>query len=276
MEAGFEGAGAVVTGAGSGIGKLIAEKLAQGGAKVAVWDIDGPAARESAKEIRDVGGEAQAFEVDCGDFEEVLSAAGPTMAFLGHLNILVNDAGVVAGKLFSDLSEREVERVFDVNSLSLFWTNKAFMAELEKSRRAVTVTVASAAGLIGSARLTAYSASKFAAVGFTSSLRNELKKEGSHVKTLLVCPYYISTGMFEGVKTKIPALLPIQRPERVAREVVRAIRLGRERLILPPFASLAGFIANCPARLADGMENIFGINSCMDEFVGRKKTNERI
>ncbi|MBR6440135.1 MAG: SDR family NAD(P)-dependent oxidoreductase, partial [Aeriscardovia sp.] len=134
MEAGFEGAGAVVTGAGSGIGKLIAEKLAQGGAKVAVWDIDGPAARETVKEIRDAGGEAAAFEVDCGDFGRVHSASGPTMSFLGHLNILVNDAGVVAGKLFSDLSQKDRERVFKVNSLSLFWTNKAFLGELEKSR----------------------------------------------------------------------------------------------------------------------------------------------
>ncbi|MBR6440377.1 MAG: SDR family NAD(P)-dependent oxidoreductase, partial [Aeriscardovia sp.] len=131
-----------------------------------------------------------------------------------------------------------------------------------------------AAGLIGSARLTAYSASKFAAVGFTSSLRNELKKEGSHIKTLLVCPFYISTGMFEGVKTRIPSLLPILRPEKVAEEVVKAIRLGRERLILPPFAAVAGFVANSPVPLADRIENIFGINSCMDEFVGRRRANE--
>ena len=274
MEADFEGAGAIVTGAGSGIGRLIAEKLSQRGAKVAVWDIDGPAAVETVKEIRDIGGEAEAFKVDCADFKSVLRAAGPTMSFLRHLNILVNNAGVVAGKRFADLKEREIERVFSVNSLSLFWTNKAFLGELEKSRRAVTVTVASAAGLIGSARLTAYSASKFAAVGFTSSLRNELKKEGSHVRTLLVCPFYISTGMFEGVRTKIPELLPILRPEKVADEIVKAIRLGRQRLILPPFAALAGFVANCPPPLADRLENVFGINSCMDDFTGRKKADE--
>ncbi|MBQ1803177.1 MAG: SDR family NAD(P)-dependent oxidoreductase, partial [Aeriscardovia sp.] len=154
----FEGAGAVVTGAGSGIGKLIAKKLASQGAKVAAWDIDGPAVRETVKEIRDVGGESAYLEVDCGDFEQVLEASKLSMRFLGRLNILVNDAGVVVGKNFEELSEKEVERVFRVNALSLFWTNKVFLKYLKKSRRSISVTVASAAGLIGSARLTAYSA----------------------------------------------------------------------------------------------------------------------
>ena len=111
-------------------------------------------------------------------------------------------------------------------------------------------------------------------MGFTSSFRNELKKEKCQVRTLLVCPFYISTGMFEGVKTKIPSLLPILKPESVADKIVEAINKGKERLILPPFAGLAGFIANSPVFLADRIENIFGINSCMDEFVGRKKEND--
>ena len=276
MKADFEGACAVVTGAGSGIGKLIAKKLASGGARVAAWDINGPAARETVKEITDVGGESAAFQVDCGDFGQVLKAAKSSMKFLGRLNILVNDAGIVAGKSFEELTETEVEKVFRVNSLSLFWTNKAFLEHLKKSKRSISVTVASAAGLIGSARLTAYSASKFAAVGFTCALRNELKKEKCAVKTLLVCPFYIGTGMFEGVKSKFPALLPILKPETVADKIVEAIKAGKERLVLPPFAALAGFIANAPVPIADRVENIFGINSCMDEFVGRKKENDGI
>lgn len=276
MKTDFEGACAVVTGAGSGIGKLIAKKLASQGAKVAAWDINEPAVKETVNEIIDMGGQAQAFKVDCGDFEQVAQEAKSSMRFLGKLNILVNDAGIVAGKNFEALSREEVERVFKVNALSLFWTNKAFLGELKRARRSVSVTVASAAGLIGSARLTAYSASKFAAVGFTSSLRNELKKEKCQVKTLLVCPFYISTGMFEGVKTKVPLLLPILKPEAVADKIVEAIGSGKERLILPPFAGLAGFIANFPVALADRIENIFGINSCMDEFMGRKKEDDRI
>ncbi|MBQ5779891.1 MAG: BspA family leucine-rich repeat surface protein, partial [Aeriscardovia sp.] len=82
------------------------------------------------------------------------------------------------------------------------------------------------------------------------------------------------SGMFKGVKTKIPSLLPILKPESVADKIVEAINKGKERLILPPFAGLAGFIANSPVFLADRIENIFGINSCMDEFVGRKKEND--
>lgn len=147
MKTDFEGACAVVTGAGSGIGKLIAQNLASQGAKVAAWDINEGAVKETVKEIADIGGKSTAFKVDCGDFEQVMEAAKASTRFLGKLNILVNDAGIVAGKNFEELSQEEVERVFKVNALSLFWTNKAFLGELKKSKRSVSVTVASAAGL---------------------------------------------------------------------------------------------------------------------------------
>ena len=86
------------------------------------------------------------------------------------------------------------------------------------------VTVASAAGLIGTARETDYAASKFAAVGFDEALRQELRRSAPGVRTTVVCPYYIDTGMFKGVKTRFPLLLPVLKEQEVADRVLKAVR----------------------------------------------------
>mmetsp|Transcript_39481 Transcript_39481/g.35251 ORF Transcript_39481/g.35251 Transcript_39481/m.35251 type:complete len:95 (-) Transcript_39481:240-524(-) len=85
------------------------------------------------------------------------------------------------------------------------------------------VTIASNAGLVGVCGLADYCASKFGAVGFDESLRMELRKIKSNVKTTCICPYYIDTGMFDGVKTRFPLLFPILKPNYVARRICNAI-----------------------------------------------------
>ena len=272
----YAGACVVITGAGSGIGRLMALRIVEEGGRVAIWDINGEAARTTADMANaQVGADpsdpkAIAFTVDVTDNAAVQRAAADTIDALGRVNVLINNAGVVSGAPFEDLTEQQIRRTFAVNVLSLFWTTKAFMPALKKQQRAAIVTVASAAGIVAVARQTDYAASKFAAVGFTNSLRSELKKAGSHIRTLTVCPYYIDTGMFEGVTTKFPLLLPILKEQAVADRIVEAVAKGRERLIMPPFAALAGFVAALPPKIADPIYGIFGLNEGMDHFTGRK------
>ena len=272
----YAGACVVITGAGSGIGRLMALRIVEEGGRVAIWDINGEAARTTADMANaQVGADpsdpkAIAFTVDVTDNAAVQQAAADTIDALGRVNVLINNAGVVSGAPFEDLTEQQIRRTFAVNVLSLFWTTKAFMPALKKQQRAAIVTVASAAGIVAVARQTDYAASKFAAVGFTSSLRSELKKAGSHIRTLIVCPYYIDTGMFEGVTTKFPLLLPILKGQAVADRIVEAVAKGRERLIMPPFAAVAGFVAALPPKIADPIYGIFGLNEGMDHFTGRK------
>lgn len=272
----YAGACVVITGAGSGIGRLMALRIVEEGGRVAIWDINGEAARTTADMANaQVGADpsdpkAIAFAVDVTDNAAVQQAAADTIDALGRVNVLINNAGVVSGAPFEDLTEQQIRRTFAVNVLSLFWTTKAFMPALKKQQRAAIVTVASAAGIVAVARQTDYAASKFAAVGFTSSLRSELKKAGSHIRTLTVCPYYIDTGMFEGVTTKFPLLLPILKEQAVADRIVEAVAKGRERLIMPPFAAVAGFVAALPPKIADPIYGIFGLNEGMDHFTGRK------
>src|SRR5690606_33989585 len=129
--------------------------------------------------------------------------------------------------------------------------------------------VASAAGLVGVARQTDYSASKWAAVGFTESLRGELRSSGSPVRTLVVCPYYIDTGMFAGVATRVPLLLPILREGKVAATVLDGVGRGRQQIMLPPLVRIMPALRLLPVPAFDAVLDLFGINQGMDHFAGR-------
>jgi all-trans-retinol dehydrogenase (NAD+) len=260
---------ALITGGASGIGRLLCLALARRGADVAIWDLDGAAAEAVAEEVRALGRTAWASTCDVGDRAAVDAAAARTLTDTGGIDLLVNNAGVVSGKPFLELTQADVERTFRVNVLSLYWVTGAVLPSMVERRRGHVVTVASAAGLVGVARQTDYSASKHAAVGFDESLRVELAKAAPAIRTTVVCPYYIDTGMFDGVQTRFPKLLPILDPDDVVERIVVAIERDRARLILPPMVRLVPLARVLPPRLADRLMGLFGVNASMDHFHGR-------
>ena len=259
------GATVLVTGGGSGLGRLIALRSARRGARVVVWDRDEAAARGVRDDIRAHGRPADHEVVDVTDETAVAAAADRT----GPVDVLVNNAGVVTGRRLLDADPRAIRRTFEVNTLALYWTTRAVLPGMLARDRGLVVTVASAAGLIGVARQTDYSASKFAAVGFTESLRAELRAEGSAVSTMLVATYYIDTGMFAGVRTRFPLLLPILHEGDVGERVVAGIESGRRQLLLPPLVHTLAPLRALPVAAFDAMADILGINRTMDHFVGR-------
>lgn len=255
----------LITGGGNGIGRLLALKSADRGAHVIVWDLSAESGEKVAEEIRAKGGTCDAYTVDVTNREDVALAAEK----VGDLDVLVNNAGIVTGKPLLEASESEIDRTFDVNTKSLYWTTRAFLGGMIERRKGMIVTVASAAGMVGVAKQTDYSASKFAAFGFTESLRAELQKSGSGVDTLVVCPFYIDTGMFDGVKTKFPLLLPILHEDDVAEKMLKAIEAGKKQLIMPPFVRYLPAARLLPAPAFDKLMNFLGVNNTMDEFHGR-------
>jgi len=136
------------------------------------------------------------------------------------------------------------------------------------------VTVASAAGLLGVVRQTDYSASKHAAVGFDESLRVEMRRYAPGVKTTLVCPFYVNTGMFDGAKSRVPFLLPILDEGTVAKGIVNAIEKNRARLVLPSTVGLVPLLRALPVSVFDVVMDVLGINKSMDEFAGRRPMDE--
>lgn len=265
----LEGSRVLITGGASGIGHQMAlEAARRSAAEVIIWDLAAERAIAVCAEIAAAGGRARAFTVNVADRDAVRAAADET----GPVDILIHSAGVVTGEKLLDATDEAIERTFDVNVLGLYWVARAFLGDMLERDRGVLVTIASAAGLVGVARQTDYSASKFAAVGFTESLRNELRRDGSTVGTLLVCPYYINTGMFDGVTTKFRRLLPILDQTEVAIRILDAVESGRKQLILPRLPGLLPGLRLLPVRVFDRIVDFFGVNNTMDRFTGRART----
>ncbi|WP_298418661.1 SDR family oxidoreductase [Brevibacterium sp.] len=264
----IDGARVLITGAGSGIGRLMAlDAAARGAAEILIWDLSADSGDAVRDEITAVGGQARSFEVNVADSAQVETVAERT----GPVDILINCAGIVTGKKLLDADADAIRRVYDVNTLALYWTTKAFLPGMLERDRGAVVTIASAAGLTGVAHQTDYSASKWAAVGFTESLRSELRAEGSRVGTLVVCPFYINTGMFDGVRTKFPRLLPILEETDVSTRVLDAIESGREQLVMPPLVRLVPGVRLLPTRAFDTVMDFLGVNQTMDHFTGRTR-----
>lgn len=267
----IQGKRTLVTGAASGLGRLLATELAKGGANLVLWDIDETGLLHVRNELVDAGYKADAYTCDLADRDSIRIAADDTLSHSGPVDILINNAGIVAGDNLLDLTDEAIERTFDINALALFRTVRAFLPSMLERDAGHIVTIASAAGFAGTARLTDYCASKHAAVGFNESLRLELKNQGSKVKTTIVCPYFIDTGMFDGVKTRMSLLLPILKPEPVVRRTIKAIRRNKPRLLMPWFLYTGFPMRLLPVSWADALMNFFGTTHSMDEFTGRQK-----
>jgi len=214
------------------------------------------------------GGLARGYVCDVSDREGVYRTAERVRADVGDPEVVVNNAGVVSGACLLDTPDERIRRTFEVNVLALYWVTKAFLPAMLRRNQGHLVTVASAAGLVGVARQTDYSASKHAAVGFNESLRAELREIAPGVKTTVVCPYYIDTGMFEGVRTRVPWLLPILRQRDVACKVADAIEHDRRLLVLPPAVRLLAVLRILPPRTFDWFMDLLGVNASMDHFEG--------
>ena len=265
----IKGSRVLITGAASGIGRLLAMELGRSGASLVLWDIDEQRLCDLRAELQSAGCNVGTCVCDLTRREDIEAAARRTLADCGPVDILVNNAGVVSGKNLLEITPAEIERTFQVNTLAIFWTAKAFLPGMLERNRGHIVTIASAAGLAGTSKLTDYCSSKFAAVGFDESLRVELKRQDSRVLTTVVCPFYTDTGMFEGVRTRFPWLLPILDPEYVVRRIVRAIEKDRRRLIMPRFVYTGWPTRLLPVAWFDALMAFFGVSHSMDEFRGR-------
>nr|NP_001298903.1 epidermal retinol dehydrogenase 2 [Papilio xuthus]BAM18190.1 short-chain dehydrogenase [Papilio xuthus] len=221
----------VVTGAGGGVGRHLSIKLARLGAKVVAWDINKEALQKTCSALTDEGYEVASYIVDLADRTSVYSTAEKVKKEVGKVDMLINNAGTVFGETLLELSDAAIETTYKVNILSHYWTVKAFLPEMIKTGKGHIVTVGSVAGLLGTYRCTDYSATKFATVGFHESLFTELRAHGHNtIYATLVCPYYINTGMFDGVT---PRLMPMLEPDYVAETMIDSIRKNEVNCVMP-------------------------------------------
>lgn len=270
------GSTVLITGGASGLGKLMGLGMSRLGAQVILWDIAGDRLEEVAQEIKEsTGREVHTFEVDVTDRELVYATAERVREAVGDVDIVVNNAGVVSGKPLLELEDDSIRKTFEVNTLALYWVTKAFLPAMVERNRGHVVTIASAAGWVSTAGQTDYSASKRAAVGFDESLRQELRQVAPRVRTTVVCPYYIDTGMFQGVTSRFEWLTPVLEPRPVITKVVDAILRDRPRLLLPyRSVILPPLLRVVPVRWFDAALDFLGLNRSMDTFVGRTRPED--
>ncbi len=263
----------VVTGGDGGLGRSMAVELARLGGRVVIYDLDRADIEKVVAEIRAMGGEAHGYVCDVSNRRMVYETAERVRSEVGDVDILINNAGVISGKPLMEIPDEKIEATMNVNVLALFWTVKSFLPAMLARNGGHIATISSAAGLVGVSRQTDYSASKHAAIGFTESLRAELRKSGhTGIKTTIIEPYYIDTGMFEGVKTRPRLMLPLLKERYVVEKTIRAIQRDTPELRLPPAIHLTPALrAILPVPLFDRVMDFFGVNDSMEEFVGRRR-----
>jgi 3-oxoacyl-[acyl-carrier protein] reductase len=187
----------VVTGAGSGIGRAIAEKLAKVGERVVINDLDGAAAEEVIGRIKESGGEAVAAPGDVSDPEAVQQIMAAAREAYGPPEILVNNAGFLQQKRFVDLTVEDFDRMIAVHLRGTFLCTHAVLPDMLSRGSGIIVNVASQLGQIGGVELCHYSSAKAGIIGLTKSLAREVSAQGVRVNA--VAPGPINTELVLGL-----------------------------------------------------------------------------
>ncbi len=268
------GRNVLVTGGAMGMGRLFAERaVAERASSVVLWDVNEAALEETVAAFADDPVEVSGRRVDVSDLDDVLGATAAVLDDLGRIDVLVNNAGVVRGNSYfweTDL-ERDAVLTMDVNTMAPMYVTHGFVpAMIDAPGDCRILNLASAAGFTPNPRMAVYAASKWAVIGWSDSVRLELKQAGhDHVKVTTVCPYYTRTGMFEGASSA--PLLPILDPADVVDQAWAATLAGRPFVVLPTTVRLSEVLKGVlPIGVRDFVaDRVFGVYSTMEDFTGR-------
>ena len=265
------GSNVLVTGAAMGLGKLFSTNaVKEGAAAVILWDANETALRQTAAELEAAGGNIRYQTVDVTSQDRVTEAAARVRFDVGAVHVLFNNAGIVRGNgYFWDNDPKDFLLTMEVNAIGPMLVAREFLpAMISSGRQCRVVNIASSAGLNAIPRMAAYAASKWAAVGFSDSLRLELEQAGHElVKVTTVCPTYINTGMFDGARGIL--FTPMLKQEDVVAQTWAAMLQGRPFVVMPWTSRMNKVLSGVlPLRLRDFYLRRVGVYNSMDEFTG--------
>lgn len=270
----FENANVLITGGASGIGKIMGRMALEKGAKCfIIWDINLTGIEATRKELSKYG-KVKGYVVDVSNNDIVNVAYRKTVEDCGDIDILINCAGIItSNKTFDQQTSEEIVRTMNINTIAPMFVARAMLPDMLKRNRGHVCTIASAGGMISNPKMSVYAASKWGVIGWSDSVRIELQEMKSDVHFTTIAPYYINTGMFDGVKSRI---IPILKPEYVAKRVIRAIERNKAFRGIPfGFHFIRFWQAILPTRVFDFFfGKVFGIYHAMDQFTGRKSAKE--
>ncbi|KAF8562494.1 hypothetical protein P879_11404 [Paragonimus westermani] len=242
----------LVTGGGSGLGRLMCLQFAKYCPTLVALDINQDGLAETARLVLERQGKVlRTYVCDLRCRDQIVETAERVLSDVGRVTILVNNAGIVSGKMFLDLTPEEIENSFKVNVFSHFYTIQAFLPSMigvrtcslvdqsgdsveHKNARGHIVNIASVAGLVGGVGLSDYCATKAANLLMSESL--ELELEEMHLQDQIhvtrVCPFLLTTDMFRGCQPLRSWLLPIVDAEYCARRIVDAVRTNEHEVVI--------------------------------------------
>jgi len=231
---------AVVTGASSGIGAQLARDLAQRGAHVALLARRLDRLEALANELGRTGITALPVVCDVAERASVDDAIASVLRQLGHVDLLVNNAGYVTHALFKDHDVADMERMVRTNLLGTIYTIKAVLPSMRARRQGWIVNLSSVAGKLGQPDEAVYSATKFAVAGLSEGISYELAPLGIHVMT--VYPALVRTEMFtDEILARMPARAKreFREPPEFTRAVLRALGRGSFEVTVPGYVNIA-------------------------------------
>ena len=240
---GFAGKVAVITGAGSGIGRALAIELARSGAGVAISDVDTDGLASTEERVRTFGGPVRADRIDVTERQAFLAYADAVNEHFGTVNQVYNNAGIAYTGDIEESAFKDIERVMDVDFWGVVNGTKAFLPHLIASGDGHVINVSSVFGLFSAPGQTAYNAAKFAVRGFTEALRQEMIVAGHPVKVTCVHPGGVKTPIArrmtgaEGVDVSQFAKLFDKRlaktsPQTAAHVILDGVRQNRARVLV--------------------------------------------
>lgn len=261
----------LITGGASGIGKIMGRMVLDKGAKsLIIWDVNQEALEATAAELSPRG---QVFihKVDITNGELVAITYQKIKQECGAVDILINCAGIVRGnKTFDQQTEQDIRLTFEVNTIAPMVIAQQILPDMISRDHGHICNIASAGGMLSNPKMSVYGASKWAMIGWSDSVRIELQQMKSNVHFTTIAPYYINTGMFNGVHSSI---FPILKPEPTAAKIIHAIERNKIFMGIPfGFHFIRFWQAILPICVFDFVfGTVFGIYHAMDNFTGRTK-----
>lgn len=266
----FDNANVLITGGASGIGRIMGRiALEKGASTLIIWDINPINIESTKKELGKIG-KVKGYIVDVSDNNKVTETYKATVSECGDIDILINNAGIItSNKTFDLQTEDEILRTMMINTIAPMFVARAILPDMLKRNRGHICTIASAGGMLSNPKMSVYAASKWGVIGWSDSVRIELQEMKSKVRVTTIAPYYINTGMFDGVKSRI---IPILKPEYVSKRVITAIERNKIFRGIPfGFHFIRFWQTVLPIRIFDFFfGKVFGIYHAMDQFTGRK------
>ncbi|WP_066218368.1 3-ketoacyl-ACP reductase [Formosa haliotis] len=225
----LKGQYSVITGAGKGIGKALALALAKEGVNIGLLARTAADIESVAAEIKTLGVEAITVTADVSSLDEVNAAADYIKSKFKTIDILINNAGIAKFGSFMELEPKEWEQIIKVNLMGMYYVTRAFLLDMITNTSGDIINISSTAGLKGNALTSAYSASKFAVLGLTESLMQEVRKHNIRVTALT--PSTVATPLALDLNLTDGNPESVMQPEDIAELVIAQLKLNRRVII---------------------------------------------